>query len=83
MSKSIIKNYDGLIVRSSTKVTEEILEKADRLRVIGRAGVGLDNVDLNAATKKGVVAMNTPSGNTTSTAEHTMSMILALSRNIP
>ncbi|MCB9758146.1 MAG: phosphoglycerate dehydrogenase [Candidatus Omnitrophica bacterium] len=81
--KAIIKDYDALIVRSETKVTAEILEAADKLKVIGRAGVGLDNVDLVAATKKGVVAMNTPAGNTTSTAEHTMSLILALSRNIP
>lgn len=80
--KAIIKDYDALIVRSETKVTAEILEAADKLKVIGRAGVGLDNVDLVAATKKGVVAMNTPAGNTTSTAEHTMSLILALSRNI-
>jgi len=81
--KSIIKDYDALIVRSGTQVTADILESADKLKVIGRAGVGLDNVDLVAATKKGVVAMNTPAGNTTSTAEHTMSMIMALSRNIP
>lgn len=81
--KSIIKDYDALIVRSGTQVTADILESADKLKVIGRAGVGLDNVDLPSATKKGVVAMNTPAGNTTSTAEHTMSMIMALSRNIP
>ena len=81
--KAAIKDYDALIVRSATKVTAEIVEAADRLKVIGRAGVGLDNVDLKAATKKGIVVMNTPAGNTTSTAEHTMSMILALSRNIP
>lgn len=81
--KNIIKDYDALIVRSGTQVTVEIIEAADKLKVIGRAGVGLDNVDLSAATKKGVVAMNTPAGNTTSTAEHTMSLILALSRNIP
>ena len=81
--KSIIKDYDALIVRSGTQVTADILESASKLKVIGRAGVGLDNVDLSAATKKGVVAMNTPAGNTTSTAEHTMSMIMALSRNIP
>ncbi len=80
--KAIIKDYDALIVRSETKVTAEILEAADKLKVIGRAGVGLDNIDLPAATKKGVVAMNTPAGNTTSTAEHTLSLILALSRNI-
>jgi len=81
--KSVIKDYHALIIRSATKVTADVLESADNLKVIGRAGVGLDNVDLKAATKKGVVAMNTPAGNTTSTAEHTMSMILALSRNIP
>ena len=81
--KSIIKNYDALIIRSGTEVTADIIEAADRLKIIGRAGVGLDNVDLKAATKKGIVAMNTPGGNTTSTAEHTMSLILALSRSIP
>ncbi len=81
--KSVIKDYDALIVRSGTQVTADIIEAAHKLRVIGRAGVGLDNVDLPAATKKGIVAMNTPAGNTTSTAEHTMSVILALSRNIP
>ncbi len=81
--KQIIGDYEALIVRSATNVTADILEAAHKLKVIGRAGVGLDNVDLPAATKKGVVAMNTPAGNTTSTAEHSMSMILALSRNIP
>ncbi len=80
--KSIIGQYDALIVRSGTQVTAEIIEAAAKLKVIGRAGVGLDNVDLPAATKKGIVAMNTPAGNTTSTAEHTMSLILSLSRNI-
>jgi D-3-phosphoglycerate dehydrogenase len=79
--KEIIKNYDALIVRSATTVSSGIIE-AGKLRVIGRAGVGLDNVDLAAATKKGILVMNTPGGNTISTAEHTMSMILALSRNI-
>lgn len=81
--KKIIKDYDALIVRSETKVTADIIEAAERMRFIGRAGVGLDNVDLKAATKKGIVAMNTPAGNTTSTAEHTMSLILSLARNIP
>jgi len=81
--KAIIKDYDALLVRSATKVTKDILACADRLKVIGRAGVGLDNVDLAAATQKGVIVMNTPAGNTISTAEHAMSMILALSRNIP
>ncbi|HOW34918.1 MAG TPA: phosphoglycerate dehydrogenase [Candidatus Omnitrophota bacterium] len=81
--KSIIKDYDALIIRSGTTVTADIIAAADKLKFIGRAGVGLDNVDLPAATKKGIVAMNTPAGNTTSTAEHTMSLILSMSRNIP
>lgn len=81
--KEIIPDYDALIVRSTTKVTKDIISKASKLKVIGRAGVGLDNVDLEAATQKGIIVMNTPAGNTISTAEHTMSMILALSRNIP
>lgn len=78
-----IKGYDALIVRSATKVTREVIDAAKQLKVIGRAGVGLDNVDLEAATQKGIIVMNTPAGNTISTAEHTMSMVLALSRNIP
>ncbi len=81
--KNIIKNYEGLLVRSATKVNKEIIQAAEKLKVIGRAGVGLDNVDLDAATQKGIIVMNTPGGNTISTAEHTLSMILALSRNIP
>lgn len=81
--KEIIKDYDALVVRSATKVTKDIISAAEKLKVIGRAGVGLDNVDLEAATQKGIIVMNTPAGNTISTAEHTMSMILSLSRNIP
>jgi D-3-phosphoglycerate dehydrogenase len=81
--KEIVKDYDALIVRSATKVTKDIVDAASKLRVIGRAGVGLDNVDLDAATQRGVIVMNTPAGNTISTCEHTISMILALSRNIP
>ena len=81
--KEIIKDYDALIVRSATKVTKDIVNSGIRLKVIGRAGVGLDNVDLEAATQKGIIVMNTPAGNTISTAEHTLSMILALARNIP
>ncbi len=81
--KAIIKDYDALIVRSSTKVTKDIIEAATKLKVIGRAGVGLDNVDTEAASKRGIIVMNTPAGNTISTAEHTMSLILSLSRNIP
>ncbi|MCX5703452.1 MAG: phosphoglycerate dehydrogenase [Candidatus Omnitrophica bacterium] len=81
--KAIIKDYDALVVRSATKVSKDIISAAIKLKVIGRAGVGLDNVDLEAATQKGIIVMNTPGGNTISTAEHAMSMILALSRNIP
>ncbi|OGX18172.1 MAG: phosphoglycerate dehydrogenase [Omnitrophica WOR_2 bacterium RBG_13_44_8b] len=81
--KEIIKDYDALVVRSATKVNKDIIGAAAKLKVVGRAGVGLDNVDLEAATQKGIIVMNTPAGNTISTAEHTMSMILALSRNIP
>ncbi len=81
--KKVIGEYDALVVRSETKVTKDILEAAKRLKLIGRAGVGVDNVDVEAATKKGVIVMNTPEGNTISTAEHTMSMMLALVRNIP
>lgn len=81
--KKIIGSYHALVVRSATKVTAEIIQEASKLKVIGRAGVGLDNVELEAATAKGVIVMNTPSGNTISTAEHTISMMLALSRNIP
>ncbi|MFA5362292.1 MAG: phosphoglycerate dehydrogenase [Candidatus Omnitrophota bacterium] len=81
--KTAIAEYDALIVRSATKVTKEVIAAAKKLRVVGRAGVGLDNVDLEAATQKGIIVMNTPAGNTISTAEHTMSMILSLSRNIP
>ncbi|NQS99693.1 MAG: phosphoglycerate dehydrogenase [Candidatus Omnitrophica bacterium] len=81
--KKIIRDYDGLVVRSGTKVTKDIIDSAKKLKIIGRAGVGLDNVDVQAASRKGIVVMNAPAGNTISTAEHTISMILALSRNIP
>src|SRR4026207_2446421 len=78
-----IKDADGLIVRSGTKVTEELIAAAEILKVIGRAGSGLDNVDTPAAPRRGIVVMNTPGGNTVTTAEHTMSMICAMSRRIP
>jgi len=78
----IIGNYEGLVVRSATKVTSEVLTAAKKLKVIGRAGAGLDNIDVGAASKQGVIVMNAAGGNTISTAEHTMTMILALSRNI-
>ncbi|UCE81678.1 MAG: phosphoglycerate dehydrogenase [Deltaproteobacteria bacterium] len=79
----IIKNYDALVIRSSTKVTVEVIEAAERLKVIGRAGIGLDNVDIGAASKQGIVVMNTPDGNVITTAEHAVAMLMALSRNIP
>lgn len=78
-----VKGYHGLVVRSATTVDEEVLEAAGQLKVIGRAGVGVDNIDIPAATARGVLVMNTPDGNTISTAEHTCGMILALARNIP
>ena len=78
-----IRDADALIVRSSTKVTARLLERASRLRAIGRAGVGVDNVDLDAATKRGIVVMNTPGGNAVSVAEHTLALILALARRLP
>ncbi len=80
---AIIGDYDGLVVRSGTKVTAEALEKAQNLKVIGRAGVGTDNIDKNAATKKGIVVMNTPGGNTISTCEHTFALLFSLCRNVP
>ncbi len=80
--KEIIGDYDALVVRSATKVNKDIIAAATKLKFIGRAGVGLDNVDLEAATQRGIIVMNTPGGNTISTAEHTFSMMLALSRNI-
>jgi len=80
--KKIIGGYDAIVIRSATKLSADILEQAKNLKVIGRAGVGVDNVDLPAATKSGIIVMNTPQGNTTSTCEHTMAMLLSLSRNI-
>ncbi|HLF86205.1 MAG TPA: phosphoglycerate dehydrogenase, partial [Nitrospiria bacterium] len=70
-----IAEYDGLVIRSATKVTAEVINAAKNLKVIGRAGSGLDNVDLQAATKRGIVVMNTPGGNTVTTAEHAIAMI--------
>lgn len=81
--KKAIKDYDALLVRSATKVTKDVINSADKLKIVGRAGVGLDNVDVDAASKKGIIVVNTPGGNTISTAEHTFSMMLALSRTIP
>ncbi|MCP4481824.1 MAG: phosphoglycerate dehydrogenase [bacterium] len=79
----IIGNYEALIIRSGTQVTAKVIAVANNLKVIGRAGVGVDNVDVQAASMKGIIVMNTPDGNTISAAEHTVSMMLSLSRNIP
>jgi D-3-phosphoglycerate dehydrogenase len=79
----IVDDADGIIVRSGTAVDRELIQKAKRLRVIGRAGVGVDNVDLDTATERGVLVMNSPGGSTTTTAEHTIAMLFALARNIP
>lgn len=79
----IIGNYDGLAIRSATKATAELIEKADNLKVIGRAGIGVDNVDLTAASAKGIVVMNTPFGNSITTAEHAIAMMFAVARQIP
>jgi D-3-phosphoglycerate dehydrogenase len=78
-----VKDADALAIRSGTKVTNQVINAAQRLKVIGRAGSGLDNVDIPAATKRGIVVMNTPGGNTITTAEHAISLLLALARNIP
>ena len=80
---SIIGEYDGLVVRSATKVTADVLREAKKMKIIGRAGTGVDNIDTAAATRRGILVMNTPGGNTVSAAEHTISMMLALARNIP
>jgi len=81
--KAIIPDYDGLVIRSATKVREDIIEAATRLKVVGRAGIGLDNVDIPAASEKGIVVMNAPDGNATTAAEHAISMMMSLARNIP
>jgi D-3-phosphoglycerate dehydrogenase / 2-oxoglutarate reductase len=81
--RAIIGEYDGLAIRSSTKVTRELLDAAANLKVVGRAGIGVDNVDVRSATARGVVVMNTPHGNTITTAEHAIAMMFALARQIP
>src|ERR1044072_1209550 len=79
----IVGNYDGLAIRSATKVSAKILEKAKNLKVIGRAGIGVDNVEIPAAAARGVIVMNTPFGNSITTAEHAITLLLALARQIP
>src|ERR1700712_4379776 len=81
--RAIIPEYDGLAIRSATKVTRELLDAATNLKVVGRAGIGVDNVDIRSATARGVVVMNTPHGNTITTAEHAIGMMFALARQIP
>ena len=80
---AMIHAYDGLAIRSSTKVTPAILDAATRLKVVGRAGIGVDNVDIASATQRGVVVMNTPFGNSITTAEHAIALIFALARQLP
>ncbi|MCZ7578319.1 MAG: phosphoglycerate dehydrogenase [Dehalococcoidia bacterium] len=79
----IIGNYDALVVRSETKVTRPVIEAATRMQVIGRAGVGVDNIDLDAATERGVIVVNAPQGNTIAAAEHTLALLMALARHVP
>lgn len=81
--KDRIKGFDALLVRSQTTVTKELLDSADQLKIIGRAGVGVDNIDLDAATEKGIIVVNAPDGNTNSAAEHTVAMMMAMARKIP
>ncbi len=78
-----IKDADGVIVRSATEIRADLMDRAERLRVIGRAGVGVDNIDVKAATARGIVVMNTPDGNTITTAEHTIALLVSMARNIP
>ena len=81
--KKIIGDYDGLAIRSNTRLTADIIDEASKLKVIGRAGIGVDNVDLSAASANGIVVMNTPFGNSITTAEHTIAMMLSVARQIP
>ncbi|MCA1564687.1 MAG: phosphoglycerate dehydrogenase [Acidobacteria bacterium] len=81
--REIVRDYDGLVVRSETKVTAALMDEAVRLRAIGRAGVGVDNIDVPAATARGIIVMNAPDGNTMTTAEHTLALLLALARSVP
>ncbi len=81
--KRVIGGYDGLAVRSATKVTKALLDHAPRLKVVGRAGIGVDNIDVAAATQRGIVVMNTPFGNSITTAEHAIALMFALARQIP
>ena len=81
--REALRDCEGLVVRSETKVTAELMDSASSLRVIGRAGVGVDNIDVPAATARGIVVMNAPDGNTITTAEHTIALLVALARSVP
>lgn len=81
--KGKIGTYTALIVRSETQVTGEILAAADKLKIVGRAGVGVDNIDIDAATRRGIMVVNSPTGNIVAAAEHTIAMLMALARHIP
>ena len=79
----IIPEFDAIMVRSASKITKEVIDRATNLKIIGRAGVGVDNIDIPAATARGIIVINSPGGNTIAATEHTMAMMLAMSRNIP
>src|ERR1700735_1237942 len=79
----IVDQYDGIAIRSATKITAEIIKAAKKLKVVGRAGIGVDNVDIPAATSAGVIVMNTPFGNSITTAEHAIALMMALARELP
>src|SRR6476469_8764865 len=81
--EEVIDRYDGIVIRSATRLTRDLIDRADRLKVIGRAGVGVDNVDVDAATRRGIVVANAPESTVISAAEHALGLLLALSRNIP
>ena len=80
--KQIIGQYDGLMIRSGTQVTSDVIQAGEKLRIIGRAGVGVDNVDVPAATQRGILVVNSPGGNTIAAAEHALALLLALSRHV-
>ena len=80
---SVIGDFDGLIIRSATQVTARVVDAAEKLRVVGRAGIGVDNVDIPAASRRGIVVMNTPTGNSVTTAEHALALLASLARKIP
>ena len=80
--KAIVGNYEGLVVRSAVKVTKDIIDAGTKLKIVGRAGIGVDNIDQEAATRRGVIVMNAPQGNVASAAEHTFALIMASARNV-